>query len=206
LSLRLGPQFFVLLFQGLRFGSPPIARSTQIPDLGTNGLDPSLQLLVLRLPEISASFEKSRQHSPRARILPGFLVASLGTFHRLRLHPEQGTPSHDPNSATDLSDSASPDSSQNGEFSTPQGKGGWRGVCDTSENRVSLPVPRPAGRTGFGVPTELLVWTRVAARRQDDAARVVLLQSWVGGIDKPEAQAKVLKKPSLALQACGALT
>lgn len=81
-------------------------------------LDPFLQRLVFLLPEISALLESSREHPPRTAIPWSFLVASLGTFHRVRLHPKRKTPSYDRNSATDFSDSASPIPSGNRWFST----------------------------------------------------------------------------------------
>src|SRR5271157_1914451 len=83
-------------------------------------LDPFLQRLVFLLPEISALLESSREHPPRTAIPWSFLVASLGTFHRVRLHPKRKTPSYDRNSATDFSDSASPIPSGNRWFSTAQ--------------------------------------------------------------------------------------
>jgi len=110
LPLQLGAQFFGFLFQCLRFGSPPIARPTQVSHLGAKRLDPFLQRL--------GFLESSREHPPRTAMPWSFLVASLGTFHRVRLHPKRKTPSYDRNSATDFSDSASPIPSGNRWFST----------------------------------------------------------------------------------------
>ena len=78
--LELYVQFLDGSFQSLRPGTPPIARSTQVPHFGAKCLDPLLQVFVLCLPEISASLEESRQHPPRAAIRWGFLVGCLETF------------------------------------------------------------------------------------------------------------------------------
>jgi hypothetical protein len=73
--LQLGTQLSDLPFQGYRFGSPSIARPTQISHLGAELFDPFLQPLVLCLPNISTLLEKSRKHSPRAAIPTGLLGA-----------------------------------------------------------------------------------------------------------------------------------
>ena len=70
--LQLGTQLVGFLFQGLRLGSPPIARTTQIPHFGAESLEPLLQRLVLRLPEISAFLERPREYPPGAAIRGGF--------------------------------------------------------------------------------------------------------------------------------------
>src|SRR3954451_23703261 len=77
--LELGMQFLERPLQGLRPGSPPVARSTQVPQFSAKRPDPSLQLLVLCLPEVSASLEKTCEHPRGAAIRWRSLVTRFGT-------------------------------------------------------------------------------------------------------------------------------
>jgi hypothetical protein len=72
--VELGTQLYDLLFQGVRLGTARLARPMQILQLGAKLLDLFLQLLVLRLPAISALLEKVGKHSLRAAVTIRLLV------------------------------------------------------------------------------------------------------------------------------------